>query len=385
MSSPDGGYASDDQIHGKCSVPMMMPGLGQCQWTETMSAMGEAKVKCEPGSANRGKAEARIRRPMNAFMVWAKDERKRLAQQNPDLHNAELSKMLGKSWKSLTLAEKRPFVEEAERLRVQHMQDHPNYKYRPRRRKQVKRMKRADNGFMHMPEQADPVVLGTDGRMCVENFNLGYPEPPYHHQHSQHPQSSHYREPQVMGAHYDSYNLSTPDTSPLDMPENDTVFFNSSVQEDCQVMPYNYSAAYTSHQQSPTNSMLARQMAQTEQMGQGSPVQTMMGCQSPPQMYYSQMYVLSSGRHHAMAQSEEPSPSPESQQMGRAEQVQQPEMMSEVDRTEFEQYLSYVPKPDMGMHYHGQEQPVLNAENGLISSVLSDASTAVYYCNYPSV
>ncbi|KAG8442049.1 hypothetical protein GDO86_011008 [Hymenochirus boettgeri] len=379
MSSPDGGYGSDDQNQGKCSVPVIMPGLGQCQWAEPISAIGEGKLKSDVGSAHsKGKAEARIRRPMNAFMVWAKDERKRLAQQNPDLHNAELSKMLGKSWKSLTLADKRPFVEEAERLRVQHMQDHPNYKYRPRRRKQVKRMKRAENGFVHMSEQQDGTVLGTDGRMCMENFSLGYHEQPYPH--SQLPQGSHYREPQAMPTHYDSYSLPTPESSPLELAEADSVFFTSATQDDCQMLPYSFNANYA-HQQTPASSMLVRQATQAEPMGQGSPVHSMMTCQASPQMYYGQMYLPGSARHHPLSQ---PSPPPEAQQMGRVEHMQQVDMMTDVDRTEFEQYLSYVAKSDMGMHYHGQEPTVPTADNGPISSVLSDATTAVYYCNYPN-
>ncbi|KAM3928279.1 transcription factor Sox-17-alpha-like [Leptodactylus fuscus] len=382
MSSPDGGYASDDQLQGKCSVPAMMPSLGQCQWgPDTMTtSIAETKGKCDTSNP-RSKAEARIRRPMNAFMVWAKDERKRLAQQNPDLHNAELSKMLGKSWKSLTLPEKRPFVEEAERLRVQHMQDHPNYKYRPRRRKQVKRMKRADSGFMHMSEQADPTMLSSDGRMCVDNYSLGYPEQTYHP--SQLPQSSlHYRESQVIGAHYDNYSLPTPETSPLDLAESDHAFFTSAVQEDCSMMPYGYNTSYNTHQQNPATAMLGRHVPQTEQIGQGSPVQSMMGCQTPPQIYYNQMYMANAGRHHQVAQVSQPSPPPDSQQGHRVEQVHPNEILGEVDRTEFEQYLSYVAKSNVGMPYHGQEQA---SENGPISSVLSDASTAVYYCSYNNV
>ncbi|TSK72041.1 Transcription factor SOX-30 [Bagarius yarrelli] len=75
--------------------------------------------------ANFKDKKGNIKRPMNAFMVWARIHRRILARLNPKASNAEISVQLGDEWRKLTEEQKAPYYEEAQKLQWEHRRRFP--------------------------------------------------------------------------------------------------------------------------------------------------------------------------------------------------------------------------------------------------------------------
>ena len=138
---PSSALVDDPSLElGASASPSTMTSLSD---SITGSPLHESLVAAA-AAETRSKKE-HIKRPMNAFMVWAQLERRKMTLEFPDMHNAEISRRLGKLWRLLSDTEKQPYIDESERLRVLHMKQHPDYKYRPRKKATKKKTMSPDD------------------------------------------------------------------------------------------------------------------------------------------------------------------------------------------------------------------------------------------------
>ncbi|XP_019361500.1 PREDICTED: transcription factor SOX-30 [Gavialis gangeticus] len=105
-----------------------------------------------------------VKRPMNAFMVWARIHRPALAKANPAANNAEISVQLGLEWNKLTEEQKKPYYDEAQKIKKKHREEFPGWVYQPRPGKRKR-----------FPLTVSTVFSGTSQNIITTNPTTIYP------------------------------------------------------------------------------------------------------------------------------------------------------------------------------------------------------------------
>lgn len=114
-----------------------------------------------------------VKRPMNAFMYWAQKERRKIIADNPDIHNATISKTLGARWKSIAAEEKKQHEYVAKLLGLLHQFEYPSYKYCPKKRGTQKTEKNVKplTPESAVPKRVSPSEIVPDDRLSELSYS----------------------------------------------------------------------------------------------------------------------------------------------------------------------------------------------------------------------
>lgn len=152
------GLPSHSTPNDKCKVPEFSSPMSPLQKSEDISSSAsESTQKSSPGGFKgftvdpmsqtflrmphlyhslqaqlQQNNSPKVKRPMNAFMIWARLYRSTIAKRYPNANNAEISVKLGEIWNELSTEQQRPYFDEASRLKEKHRNEHPNWVYQPR-------------------------------------------------------------------------------------------------------------------------------------------------------------------------------------------------------------------------------------------------------------
>lgn len=102
---------------------------------ETVSGSTKRRAQSLPASKDDPKERERVRRPMNAFMIFSKRHRALVHQRHPNQDNRTVSKILGEWWYQLGPEEKQKYHELASEVKEAHFKANPGWKWCSRDRR----------------------------------------------------------------------------------------------------------------------------------------------------------------------------------------------------------------------------------------------------------
>ncbi|VDB95815.1 unnamed protein product [Peniophora sp. CBMAI 1063] len=110
------------------------------------------------------------RRPMNAFMIFARRRRPQVSAANQAMRTGEISKILSREWANMPMSEKEFYLDQAKRLKDVFNAKYPDYVYRRRPNNSRKKPRRGEMGheIMHDDQLGDTGEDSPDGAHGVD-------------------------------------------------------------------------------------------------------------------------------------------------------------------------------------------------------------------------
>lgn len=106
---------------------------GSSQKASTAAAQTSLTNKPTKQRKTRARKPKRTPRPPNAFILYRKAKQPDVVAQNKNLTNAEVSKVISKMWWKESEEERFQWEKRADRMKLKHMQDYPDYVYQPKK------------------------------------------------------------------------------------------------------------------------------------------------------------------------------------------------------------------------------------------------------------
>ncbi|KAL8990243.1 MAG: hypothetical protein Q9169_008167 [Polycauliona sp. 2 TL-2023] len=119
------------EIRTRDSLPTVICPIG--------SNNGHEKVTITTPKSKAMSKKDKVARPPNAFILYRQHHHPIVKSQNPDLHNNQISIMLGQQWQNEVADVKAQYKSMAENIKKEHLNAHPNYQYQPRKPAEKKR------------------------------------------------------------------------------------------------------------------------------------------------------------------------------------------------------------------------------------------------------